>query len=133
MLAIGESHLSRRSRYFTPREANSLLQQLVPLVLRAKEVLARGRDLMSTDQHDEVEGVYAEVRGVLAGIREHGVEIKGLEPALLDFPALRYGKEVYLCWREGEVEITTWHPISTGIAGRQALDETEPGAWEWCN
>jgi hypothetical protein len=53
-------------------------------------------------------------------------------PPLLDFPALRDGQEVYLCWREGEADITHWHPLHTGIRGRQPL-EGDTASWEWCS
>jgi hypothetical protein len=39
----------------------------------------------------------------------------------VDFPALRDGREVYLCWQEGEDEITHWHEIDAGFAGREEL------------
>jgi hypothetical protein len=41
----------------------------------------------------------------------------------VDFPALREGREVYLCWRLGEDEVGYWHELTTGFAGRQPLDE----------
>ena len=46
---------------------------------------------------------------------------------------LRHGQEVYLCWREGESRVEHWHPIHTGIAGRQEVDPADLGVWEWCN
>ena len=58
--------------------------------------------------------------------------MKNLEPALIDFPALRHGLEVCLCWKEGESEVRWWHPVPTGIKGRQAV-RGDPGIWEWCN
>jgi len=130
---LENGHLSRRARYFTPAEANRLLAEIIPVVEKAKTVLDLSRSLIAENRHEEVEQLYAQVRGMLRGIRDQGIEVKGLDPALLDFPALRYGKEVYLCWKEGEEEITSWHPISTGFAGRQPLAATERGAWEWCN
>ena len=40
---------------------------------------------------------------------------------LLDFPALRRGEEVCLCWRVGEAEIGYWHSLEDGFAGRRPL------------
>lgn len=48
-------------------------------------------------------------------------EIKGLQPLLVDFYSLREGREVYLCWKEGEEEITHWHDLDSGFAGRRPL------------
>jgi hypothetical protein len=50
-----------------------------------------------------------------------GVELKGIENGLLDFPSMRDGRVVYLCWRQGEESIAYWHDIEAGFAGRQLL------------
>ena len=50
-----------------------------------------------------------------------GVELKGPD-GLCDFPSLRDGREVYLCWRLGEPEVIHWHELNAGVAGRQPLD-----------
>ena len=39
----------------------------------------------------------------------------------MDFPALREGREVYLCWRLGEEEVAFWHELDAGFSGRQPL------------
>ncbi len=54
-----------------------------------------------------------------------GVELKGPD-GLCDFPSLRDGREVYLCWRYGENEVTHWHEKNAGFAGRQPLDRSLP-------
>jgi hypothetical protein len=54
-----------------------------------------------------------------------GVELKGPD-GLCDFPSLRDGREVYLCWRLGEPEVTHWHDKNAGFAGRQPLDRPFP-------
>ena len=56
-------------------------------------------------------------------IQDTGVLIKDINIGLLDFPALRDEREVYLCWQYGEDEITFWHEIDAGFAGRQSIDE----------
>lgn len=50
-----------------------------------------------------------------------GVELKGIDNGLLDFPSLREGRVVYLCWRQGEETIAFWHDVETGFAGRQLI------------
>lgn len=54
----------------------------------------------------------------LSGI---GCELKGVEEGLIDFPAMREGRTVYLCWKLGEERIEFWHELDTGFAGRQPL------------
>ena len=50
-----------------------------------------------------------------------GIEIKDFERGLCDFPHLRDGRVVYLCWQKGEDAIEWWHDIEAGFAGRQPL------------
>ena len=55
-------------------------------------------------------------------IQETGVLIKDINQGLLDFPALKDGREVYLCWQYGEGEIAFWHEVEAGFAGRQPIE-----------
>ena len=54
-------------------------------------------------------------------INGHGAEVKDLDSGLIDFPALRHGETVLLCWRLGEAEIAWWHRVEDGFAGRRPL------------
>jgi hypothetical protein len=49
------------------------------------------------------------------------VVVRDVERGLVDFPALRDGEEVYLCWLVDEDEIRFWHAPDAGFAGRQPL------------
>ncbi len=51
--------------------------------------------------------------------------MKGLEPALVDFPALAADGVVLLCWREGEDRIGWYHDPDAGFAGRRPLEGLE--------
>ena len=62
-----------------------------------------------------------ELARVIDEIVEYGVEVKDLDEGLIDFPALRRGETVLLCWKLGEDEILYWHGIEDGFAGRQPL------------
>ena len=55
-------------------------------------------------------------------IQDMGVYVKDINLGLLDFPALREGREVYLCWQYGEGEIAFWHEVEAGFAGRQPIE-----------
>ena len=58
-------------------------------------------------------------------IKEMGVLIKDVDKGLCDFPYMRQGRIVYLCWQLGEESIEYWHDIETGFGGREPLDETD--------
>ncbi len=57
----------------------------------------------------------------LRRIQEIGVQIKDFDRGLVDFPHLREGREVFLCWELDEDDITFWHDIDDGYAGREHL------------
>lgn len=122
-------------RYFTLDEANEALVEVRPLV---EQMLDIRQDLL--DLHPELESVLQKVLGnggskvasqaveyfalleeLIGRIQQSGVELKDINSGLVDFPSLRDGREVYLCWRYGEDEISYWHEIDAGFAGRQPL------------
>ena len=59
-------------------------------------------------------------------IQQTGCVVKDLDTGLVDFPSLRRGEKVYLCWKLGEERIGYWHGIEEGFAGRKPLDEPRP-------
>ncbi|MFH1978688.1 MAG: DUF2203 family protein, partial [Candidatus Aenigmatarchaeota archaeon] len=56
-------------------------------------------------------------------ISDHGAIVKNIEKGLIDFPFDNDGEIVYLCWRDGEGEITHWHAINEGYARRRDIKE----------
>ena len=132
-----------RSRYFTPAEANALLP-LVRYVVKDAAERARLHNevvdqLNESEEEDdaalwahrkqEARRLRSEVETLIEELGEEGVEVKSLHPGLVDFPALRDGVEVFLCWKEGESAVTHWHPLHTGIAGRAVV--VDDGGWAW--
>jgi len=59
---------------------------------------------------------------IIHQIQDIGVLLKDLNMGLLDFPYLKDGREIYLCWKYGEEEIAFWHEVEAGYAGRQPID-----------
>jgi hypothetical protein len=87
---------------------------------RTKEnTLAMARPLR--EAREELGEQAERMRAVVRTVTEMGVEIKHLDPALIDFPALRDGRVVFLCWQEGEATISFWHDVEAGFAGREPL------------
>lgn len=51
-----------------------------------------------------------------------GVQLKDYSRGLIDFPSLRDGRVVLLCWQLGEGdEVQWWHDVDAGFSGRQPL------------
>jgi hypothetical protein len=68
-----------------------------------------------------VSEAFIELRDALAELQGVDVVLRDLDRGLLDFPALRDGREVYLCLEDGEDEIGYWHDLETGFGGREPL------------
>ena len=63
----------------------------------------------------------ARLNELMTEVQQTGVELKGIAPLLLDFPADLDGVPVLLCWLEGERELTWYHRRDLGFAGRRRL------------
>ncbi|HKR59258.1 MAG TPA: DUF2203 domain-containing protein [Pyrinomonadaceae bacterium] len=51
-----------------------------------------------------------------------GVQLKDFDRGLVDFPSLREGRVVLLCWQIGEGdEVEWWHNVDDGFAGRTPI------------
>jgi hypothetical protein len=57
----------------------------------------------------------------ITAITSRGIQIKDLDRGLVDFPHLRNGREVFLCWELEDDDIEFWHEIESGYAGRERL------------
>jgi hypothetical protein len=130
------------ARFFTADEANELLATVRPLVERMVEcrrTLARTlaqRSRVSAIVSGNGGGLHPQavarleeeaasaadgVRRAVAALQELGVAVKDLDRGLVDFPALRDGEEVLLCWQLGEEQVGYWHGVDDGFAGRREL------------
>ena len=124
-----------RARYFTVEEANALLptlrQWLAAMLAARQRIVDAQPELWPMLEKAVGNGGSKKAGAVLADfeiIQRHahdigalGIELKDLNTGLLDFPAQRDGREVYLCWRYDEARITHWHEVDAGFAGRQPL------------
>jgi len=81
----------------------------------ARGVLAAVRDIA----HDGLRRPFSQAD--LAVIQSAGIEVKGFEEGLLDFPTHIEGAPAYWCWRTGEPEIAWWHPRDSGFADRRPI------------
>jgi hypothetical protein len=62
-----------------------------------------------------------ELSRALAELDALDIVVRDVERGLVDFPALRDGEEVYLCWLVSEPEVEFWHRLDAGFAGRRPL------------
>jgi hypothetical protein len=66
-----------------------------------------------------------DVEAALGELAALGVECKGLDVGLVDFPAVVGGAPAYLCWQLGEPAVAWWHRPEAGFAGRRPLAELD--------
>jgi hypothetical protein len=125
---------SEPQRLFDKAGADALLPRLRELIgdlqeiatsdttLESREHLAKaGQSNGSPAAAASAFRTSAAIQQILEEIRELGVILRDPRSGLCDFPAVREGQPVYLCWQLAEVEVAWWHPRDTGMAGRAPL------------
>lgn len=123
-------------KLFTLEEATTLLptiRRIFGEIATARAVMQRlaPEVILASERADDGGGgtvfgpQYAKALNTfVAGVQEilgYGVEVKDFDRWLIDFPHLREGKVVYLCWQRGEERIEWWHDVEAGFAGRTLL------------
>ena len=123
-------------REFTLDEARKLLPEVLE---HAEELVAVRADLVELQASlalggsselgglPEAKGLQARFSELIGWFSEQGLDLKGIAPLLLDFPAQLDGKPVLLCWLEGEQELGWYHDARYGFAGRRSLPAQAPG------
>lgn len=117
---------------YTVAEARDLLAELMPVLdeivtLRA-DVAELGTALRAGAPSrlgalPELKAAQANIDELLTRVTTHeDVQLKGIAPLLLDFPAELSGESVLLCWLEGDDDLAWYHRVDLGFAGRRRLN-----------
>jgi len=123
-------------QYFTPAEANQALESIRPwmdeIQIIRSEILEHQPEIWSVMEKSAGNGgnptlsrmvkTFDRLDALIHSIQDIGAIIKDVNTGLLDFPALKENREVYLCWKYGEEDIAFWHEIEAGFSGRQSID-----------
>jgi hypothetical protein len=124
----------RHERHYTVDQANAAL----PWVVERLERLRAAREGFSDEDAREALGeatpgngggepgkvvseAFLELQSAANELDAMEVIVRDLERGLVDFPGIMDGREVYLCWEEGEDEVAHWHETDEGFSGRQDL------------
>jgi len=124
-------------KLFTVEEANSLLPSVRPIV---KAIQVAHRRVLSFQQAAKEAAQGAEYGGggladggqyaqllidlslQASQLESLGIQLKDYRQGLIDFPSMRDGRVVLLCWKADEGDqLEWWHDIEAGFAGRQPL------------
>jgi hypothetical protein len=130
------------TRHFTVEDANALLPELRVILehfeARRRELEERQQALEAIRQQAgenghrlagedfqrlkrEAESILEECTTAIQRIEALGCILKDLQPCLIDFPSMRDGQEVFLCWKPDEAEVGYWHGVTEGFAGRKSI------------
>jgi hypothetical protein len=124
-------------KIFTLQEANALLpkvRKILAEIQKSHKNLARFRDDAKKAAEAAEQGGGGIIGGVfyaqflskltdqLGQLEGLGVQLKDFDRGLVDFPSMRDGRVVLLCWQMGEGdELEWWHDVDAGFAGRTPL------------
>jgi len=125
-------------KLFSPEKANALIPVLAPILeelwlkrrelaigmLEADPAMRAGRPERPHDRRAarRFTELNAEIVRLMNRIEAYGCVVKNIDLGLLDFPALREGRPIYLCWKAGETALTCWHGTDEGFAQRKPLE-----------
>ncbi len=126
----------QHGRHYTLEEANASLEWVAECLVGLRAARDRLTDSDAREALGEaapgnggggpgrvVSDGFLALRAGLEALREREIVLRDLDKGLVDFPSLRGGREVYLCWEEGEDEIGFWHEPDAGFAGRRPLGD----------
>ena len=119
-------------RYYTPLEANTLLEIVRPmvgeLVKIGERIRAHQPEIWSVVEKSAGNGGnpalskmlpdFDRLDAILHRLQDMSIEVKDLASGLIDFPALKDGREIYLCWKYNEGLVQFWHEIEAGCGHR---------------
>lgn len=119
-------------RQFTVEEANVELDELrirLPRLREARRSLIRASERISAAVAGDGGGVAGSdwfeaeraVRSEVVYLADRGILLRDPETGLVDFPAERDGRRVFLCWRLGEDEVAWYHEEDSGFSARKRL------------
>jgi len=88
----------------------------------ARQALADGSPTNGGGHRGKQVGeAFVDLQNGIAEFDRRGIILRDLDSGLIDFPSLRDGEEIYLCWIDGESDIGFWHDLDSGYAGRRPL------------
>ncbi|MGH7313305.1 MAG: DUF2203 domain-containing protein [Candidatus Rokuibacteriota bacterium] len=130
-------------RYFSPAEVEALIPALSGIVDDVRkahlEARALGEEMQAEQRRitlvggglldrrqwqamrQRLERLGQQVQEGLNRVMALGGVPKDVDLGLVDFPHLRDGRVVNLCWKFGEREIRFWHGLDEGYASRKLL------------
>ncbi|HEY2258876.1 MAG TPA: DUF2203 domain-containing protein [Solirubrobacteraceae bacterium] len=127
----------RHQRHYTLQQANAVRgwvaervgwvrdahARLVALGSRAREAIATlDATVGGSYPGREVARALVELSRAVGELEAVDIVLRDFDRGLVDFPAIRDGEEIYLCWLvDEEARIAFWHEPEAGFAGRRPI------------
>lgn len=124
-------------KLFTIEEANSLLEDVRPIVEKIQRAHRRLGTFKRAAKHaaggaehgggglpngEHYAQLLLDLSMGAGDLESLGIQLKDYNHGLIDFPSMRDGRVVLLCWKADEGDnIEWWHDVESGFAGRQPL------------
>jgi hypothetical protein len=131
-----------RMQLFTVEEANRtlpLVQRIVADIVKSHrtwwekvlelDLIASTARVDTPREHAEqiereAQAIAREIESFERELNGLGIKIKDRRLGLVDFPSMREGRPVMLCWRLGEADVGFWHEVDSGFKGRTPLESS---------
>ena len=95
--------------------------------VRSFEIVSAGNRVDHPDDRAQVlqkeaQRLAVDIAACVRELEQLGLEFKGYDLGLVDFPSMMGDRTIYLCWRLGEPDVRYWHELDGGFAGRQPIE-----------
>ncbi len=90
-----------------------------------ERIIAIKKDADSKTDDEAITKTMEGLEKEIQKLEDLGCVLKDMSTGLIDFPAVRLGARVWLCWKLGEEAVVFWHGLNEGFAGRKPVDEQE--------
>lgn len=108
--------------FFTPTQATESLPEVEKALASMSEIKEAAEKINDeTEVTDATERLQCEIQK----LDDLGCLLKDMNMGLVDFPAVRLGVRVWLCWKSGEKKVEFWHGLQEGFAGRKPVNESD--------
>lgn len=127
---------------FTVEEANKLLPEIRTILdefkdrkkifFELKEEVFELTEIVNTEDYRREElskkerilmAISKEIENLFEELAKFGCIVKDIDNGLVDFISIFQGKKVFLCWKQGEENVSWYHDMHTGFTGRKKIED----------
>ncbi|BBG25488.1 DUF2203 domain-containing protein [Sulfuracidifex tepidarius] len=111
--------------YYDLQTARSMMSWLRKKMEELNGVKYMAEDALMKGEKDAITLYTVATKGIIDDISRRGILVRDPTIGLVDFPAIINGKPAYLCWLTSEDDISFWHYVDEGFAGRKRITKSD--------